>query len=226
MSNLMLPQTYSELERWAQKAAKTEMIPKAYRGKPDDITIAIQYGSEIGLGHMESLKSIAVINGNPAVYGDGLLSICQRHPDFEDLIEEPKIFRFSQEDAQRAALWGKPGPWTQYPQRMLQMRARGFALRDQFADALKGLISREEAADYPTVDGSGQETLGRAQLLEAEDLLVKAGMDSNSLLNTMFTGIDRLEDIPIKDWPRVRNALSMRAARRNPPPQDGGEEKT
>jgi len=87
-------------------------------------------------------------------------------------------------------------------------------------------ISREEAADYPTVDGSGQETLGRAQLLEAEDLLVKAGMDSNSLLNTMFTGIDRLKDIPIKDWPRVRNALSMRAARRNPPPQDGGEEKT
>jgi hypothetical protein len=32
---------------------------------------------------------------------------------------------------------------------MLQMRARGFALRDAFPDVLKGLITVEEAADYP-----------------------------------------------------------------------------
>jgi hypothetical protein len=29
------------------------------------------------------------------------------------------------------------------------MRARGFALRDKFADALRGIITREEAEDYP-----------------------------------------------------------------------------
>jgi hypothetical protein len=56
---------------------------------------------------------------------------------------------FSQADAQKAGLWGKSGPWTQYPKRMLQMRARGFALRSQFADALAGLITREEAEDMP-----------------------------------------------------------------------------
>jgi hypothetical protein len=32
---------------------------------------------------------------------------------------------------------------------MLQMRARGFALRDAFPDVLKGLITAEEAADFP-----------------------------------------------------------------------------
>jgi hypothetical protein len=32
---------------------------------------------------------------------------------------------------------------------MLQMRARGFALRNAFQDALKGFISTEEAQDYP-----------------------------------------------------------------------------
>ena len=32
---------------------------------------------------------------------------------------------------------------------MLKMRARGFALRDVFADALGGMISAEEAQDYP-----------------------------------------------------------------------------
>ena len=33
---------------------------------------------------------------------------------------------------------------------MLQMRARGFALRDAFADRLKGIITAEEARDYPS----------------------------------------------------------------------------
>ena len=32
---------------------------------------------------------------------------------------------------------------------MLQMRARGFALRDGFPDAMAGVITREEADDYP-----------------------------------------------------------------------------
>jgi hypothetical protein len=62
----------------------------------------------------------------------------------------PVTVRFSVEDAKRAGLWGKQGPWTQYPKRMMAMRARGFALRDAFADVLKGLITAEEAQDYPT----------------------------------------------------------------------------
>jgi hypothetical protein len=35
-------------------------------------------------------------------------------------------------------------PWHRYPERMLTMRARGYALRDNFADALGGLYLREE----------------------------------------------------------------------------------
>ena len=50
----------------------------------------------------------------------------------------------------KAGLWGKAGPWSQYPKRMLQMRARSFALRDKFADALSGLLMAEEVQDYST----------------------------------------------------------------------------
>ena len=57
---------------------------------------------------------------------------------------------FSVAQAKKAGLWGKKGPWVSYPDRMLKMRARGFALRDRFADCLGGLISSEEAQDYPT----------------------------------------------------------------------------
>lgn len=58
--------------------------------------------------------------------------------------------RFSVADAKKAGLWGKQGPWQQYPARMLQLRARGFALRDAFPDVLRGIISAEEARDMPT----------------------------------------------------------------------------
>lgn len=58
--------------------------------------------------------------------------------------------RFSVGDAKLAGLWGKAGPWSSYPARMLMFRARGFNLRDQFPDVLKGLSSVEELQDYPT----------------------------------------------------------------------------
>jgi hypothetical protein len=52
-------------------------------------------------------------------------------------------------DAKAAKLWGKSGPWTDYPRRMLKFRARGFVLRDVFGDVLKGLRTAEEVRDYP-----------------------------------------------------------------------------
>ena len=65
--------------------------------------------------------------------------------------EQPYTSTFTLEDAKRAGLLGKQGPWTQYTKRMLQLRARGFALRDKFADVLKGMIAAEEALDTVTV---------------------------------------------------------------------------
>jgi hypothetical protein len=117
------------------------------------------------------LQNISVINGKPSVYGDAAMALVQAHPACEGVEEffegegtpnpvavciahrrgrKPVTARFSVEDAKRAGLWNKQGPWTSYPKRMLQMRARGFALRDAFPDALKGLITTEEAADYPS----------------------------------------------------------------------------
>jgi hypothetical protein len=52
--------------------------------------------------------------------------------------------------AKRSKLWMHPkkDPWREYPDRMLKIRARAFALRDGFADALAGLAIREEVEDF------------------------------------------------------------------------------
>lgn len=64
----------------------------------------------------------------------------------------PVTRRFSVGQAKKANLLGKEGPWSNYPDRMLMMRARGFAGRDAFADLLRGVKTAEELVDLPADD--------------------------------------------------------------------------
>ena len=164
------PATITEAIQFSEMLASSQMVPRAYQGKPQDIMVCVQWGYEIGLAPMQALQNIAVINGKPSVYGDAAMALVQASPVCEDVEEyfegegtpnpvavcvakrkgrKPVVSKFSVEDAKRAGLWGKQGPWQAYPKRMLAMRARGFALRDAFPDVLKGLITAEEAQDYP-----------------------------------------------------------------------------
>ena len=169
---VLRPQNLTELTQFAQMAARSSMVPRDYIGKPENVMVAIQMGSEIGLAPMQALQNISVISGRPAVWGDAMLGLCRQSPLCEDIEErtegegdrmvaicnakrvgkKPVEGRFSVDDAKKAGLWNKAGPWQQYPKRMLQMRARGFALRDAFPDVLRGLVSAEEAADMPAAD--------------------------------------------------------------------------
>jgi hypothetical protein len=120
---------------------------------------------EIGLQPLQAMQNIAVINGRPSLWGDAVIALARSSPLCEYIIEtqtdimatcrvkrrgEPEQERtFSMADAQAAGLKGKAGPWSQYPKRMMQMRARGFAIRDVFPDVLKGLAVAEEQLDIP-----------------------------------------------------------------------------
>jgi hypothetical protein len=167
------PTTITEAIQFSEMLASSQMVPKQYQGKPQDIMVCVQWGMELGLAPLQALQNIAVINGKPSVYGDAAMALVQASPlceGVEEFIEgegttnpiavcvahrkgrKPVRSTFSVEDAKRAGLWGKQGPWQAYPKRMLAMRARGFALRDAFPDVLKGLITAEEAQDYPAED--------------------------------------------------------------------------
>jgi hypothetical protein len=161
--------TFEDVYRFAKAVSMTPFAPKDFR-TPEAIAVAIAYGLELGLTPMQSLQGVAVVNGRPSLYGDALVAVVMASGLCEDLSESidgagdlraasctvkrrgiptPRTSSFSVADAKKAGLWGKGGPWTQYSDRMLAMRARGFALRDAFADVLRGVISVEEAADIP-----------------------------------------------------------------------------
>lgn len=166
--SLLAKEHFSHYMAVADFLSKSSMVPKNMVNKPADILIAMEMGLQIGIPMLQAIQDIAVINGKPSMYGDGLLAVVQGHKDYEWIKEqiigkgdaraavctikrknhEPKAVSFTVEDAKKASLWGKPGPWSQYPERMLQMRARGFCIRDSFSDALRGIKCEEETGDY------------------------------------------------------------------------------
>ena len=157
--------------RFAKAVVSSGLAPRGY-DKPEAVLIAIQMGAEVGLPPMAALSSIAVINGRPSLYGDAMPGVVNASGLMESYVQEqigsadkddwgwkvtvrrkgrtePVMATFTVAQAKRANLWAKAGPWTQYPDRMLLMRARTFALRDAFNDVLRGMVSAEEAFDTP-----------------------------------------------------------------------------
>jgi hypothetical protein len=174
----LVPQNFEGFWRLANIMSGSGFVPRDIAGKPEAVFVCLQFGAEVGLSPMQSVQNIAVVNGRPSIWGDAMIGLVEASGKLEELEEKiegegpdakavcivkrkgrknPVERSFSMADAQTAGLAGKSGPWAQYPKRMLQLRARSWALRDAFADVLKGLYSREEAADIiditPTASG-------------------------------------------------------------------------
>ncbi|MBN7777731.1 recombinase RecT [Nitratireductor aquimarinus] len=165
----IVPQDFDGAWRIALAVCKAGMAPKGLE-TPEKAMVAIMHGMEVGMTPMASLQSIAVVNGRPTIWGDGAIGLVRGSGKLEWIKEkltgdgenmaascevkrkgeaDPTKATFSVADAKKANLWGKQGPWQQYPKRMLAMRARAFALRDAFADVLRGLGIAEEVQDTP-----------------------------------------------------------------------------
>jgi len=187
----------------ATKLASSDLIPKSFRGKPQDLFICWAMGYQVGLTPEQSQQCIAVINGKPAMWGDDMLALCMSHKDFDDIIETPIVKNdsiigynctvkrkgradkesiFTLDMAKKAGLLAKGGVWNQYPERMLKLRARGFCLRDAFPDALKGIKPREEVEDYIDADYTVTERKGSRTEQLKKDILTKQGVSNVDLV--------------------------------------------
>lgn len=164
---ILNPQNLDEAFRMAEIMSQANIVPKDFQGNPGNILVAMQWGMELGLAPLQAMQNIAVINGRPSIWGDAMIGLVRGSQVCEYVKEtvtgegdnmiatctakrkgqDEEVRTFSVFDAKQAKLWGKQGPWMQYPKRMLQLRARAFALRDVFADVLKGMACAEEQQD-------------------------------------------------------------------------------
>ena len=72
----------------AEAMCSTELVPKQYRGKPADGAAAILYGAELGLGAIQSLQQVMVINGKPGVEARTMVALLRNHGYTFDVTED------------------------------------------------------------------------------------------------------------------------------------------
>jgi len=171
----LVPKDFDGMYRLAQIMAASGLMPKGLE-RPESAFVALQLGFELGMTPMQSIQNIAVINKRPVVWGDTMLALVRQSGlmvSFEEREEgegeglrctcivkrkgdEKHIARtFSIKKAKTAGLMGKDS-WRSYPDRMCQMRARSWALRDGFPDVLKGIRSPADTDDGDTIDVTPQ----------------------------------------------------------------------
>lgn len=211
----LAPQNLDEALRFADMLSKSSMVPKDYQGNPANCIIAMQWGMEIGLQPLQAMQNIAVINGRPSIWGDAMLAIVRGSGLLEYIKEDPtpegcvcKVKRkgedeavreFTVEDAKKAGLLGKQGPWQQNPKRMMQMRARAFALRDVFPDVLRGVHVAEIAQDEPAEKD-----------ITAESQDTTAAPAKKSRVNSVRAALTKGETVSLDDaLAKIRNAQSQ-----------------
>ena len=160
--------------QFAEVIASTQFVPPGLRGKPDAILAAIMYGAELGLGPMQALSKIAVIDGRPSLSAEaqrGLIRAAghriwtveltntrcilagQRQGD--DRSEEVS---WTMDDAKRAGLSGKSN-WRAYPRQMLLARATADLARLLFSDVLGGFPATEDLLEETGTEASPTATV-------------------------------------------------------------------
>lgn len=133
-------------------------VPRAYLGDENAIAAAILTGIELGIGPMEALRVIHMVDGKPTLAADYMLARAIRagvRIEWEQCDDRAAVLRldrfgtrhthaFTIEEAQRAGLVGKDN-WKKYPAAMLRARCIAAALRAFSPDVLgAGVYLAEE----------------------------------------------------------------------------------
>lgn len=165
-SAIRLPQEweFGAIERLATYAVKSGFVSKL--SQPQIVFIILK-GYELNISPMQALADIHLVNGKPGLSVQLMISLANRsgmlsHFDIPDADEafkagkatvsatrkdrpdSPITMTFTIDDAKKAGLWDKVGPWTQYPGQMLVNRAVSMLLRRIIPEALSGMYLAEE----------------------------------------------------------------------------------
>jgi hypothetical protein len=187
-----------EAFRLAQALSMAGLLPSGLRGKPSDVLAIILYGSELGIGPMQALQAVHIVQGRTVVSAQLWLALLRTRGHRAKVIEntdtvctvelqrgdtgETHRETFTWDDAKKAKLTSKD-VWQSYPKRMLLARAVANAARFLVPEAVLGIAAEGEFFDEEPqpgvirriveqvpepVDAAPSETLAQVQALADE----------------------------------------------------------
>lgn len=146
----------------AGQIAGTEFVPTAMRNKPAAVAAAILYGAEIGIGPMQALAKIDIVEGRPAPRAElaRALALAAGHEVWVEEQTNTKVTvcgrrrgstqvqtsTWTLDDAKKAGLAGRAN-YQKYPRQMLLARASAELVRMAFPDVLGGIAYFAEELD-------------------------------------------------------------------------------
>ena len=230
----IIPQDLDQVWRMASMAVAGRMAPKSLvEGKDNNeaiaaCAIAIMAGAELGLTPLMALRSYAVVNGRPSLWGDGLKAVVRQSGRCEYIrtgsdqtmgwceakrndTGETKRVEFTIEQAKLAKLTTKTGPWTSgYADVMMERRATNRCLNDLFADVLGGIVDAQEAMDDGPID-EPQQVVRREgppppPPEEEEDAVDVVEFDPDTFVATVIAAVSAApdEETLISTWEGLR----------------------
>lgn len=162
------PTDLPSLVKVAELFSRSNLVPEALRGKPDDVLLVLWTGREFGLGMIASLKNVHVIKGTTTFSADALHGLVKACPEclYFHLVEttgeqatyethrrgEPKsvALTYTIGDAKQAGLLSKPN-WSGNTKAMLRAAAKRSLARAVYGDVIAGLYSPDELQEGPGV---------------------------------------------------------------------------
>lgn len=228
---------YEMMWKISQRVSATPFVPTALRGKNEAVLACILYGAELGLGPMQSLNSIHVIEGRTAMSPELMRAMVARHGHRIDVLENTNsacevkgiradtgstaTVRWTIEDAKMAGLAGKNN-WKTYPRAMLLARATSELCRIVFPDVIAGLsytpeeVASIEGVDFDMGDVAAEEVIiemvvDEPEIVDAEIIEEEKPTRKKvgSFAETVEKELDNIKSMPAKNGMTFEERLAM-----------------
>lgn len=191
----------------AKQYSISNLIPDAYKNKPENIFIAFAYAEMLGINSpMSALLNIYVVNGRPSASSDSMLGVCFNHPlflDYEHVGDEKtstsritrkmpngkeRVFERTHTVEMSKDKIGKFPQWDLDRANMLRHRSDSKVCRTAFPEIFAGIHIPDEINDDNSIevqDGSGNKT----------GTIKKESLQQNVINNDIFASA-KVKEVP------------------------------
>lgn len=190
----IVPRSMSEVNDLAKLIAPSELLPVALRNKPANVAITLMMGSELGIGPMQALRGIDVIQGKATLKPELLAAMVMRRADVCEYLRivertdtkctyetkrkgHPEATRlsFTIEDARKMGLADQAN-YKKQPADMLDARCLSRICRKVYPDLCFNFYVEGEVVEEPTDDKAAQVSKVAAAIREQaiEGVVVKS----------------------------------------------------